>query len=262
MTAKQARARTASKLIDRLTALAVANHIPELELRRIDRDARGLMDSDAIGAHIVLGGLAALRERSGEVREHYRIASELSGGSLLVRHNHSVALLRAGEITEALEVARETLEQHPDDADAIIQAVDATLQYASFREARGLCERWNRMFPVPLPISALAERLAVAVERGHFSEEGAREVLHIAQEVRTEESARHAKTSILEDPTEPGSFFYELQILAVSAIAVRINEKIAERIVEREDLMSDPGLRFVPICIGIQPNGDHRSVPA
>ena len=67
-------ARKAQELIDRLKTLGADDAHNEWALRKLANDARSLMHADAVEAHIVLGGIAALEGNTAHLHEHYRIS--------------------------------------------------------------------------------------------------------------------------------------------------------------------------------------------
>ena len=251
-------ATTASRLVDRLRSVVLVDEPDDLVLRRIEREAQGLMAADAVGAHTALGVLASLRGSAEDVRYHNDIALQQSGRSADALNNYSVCLLQIGEAVEAVEFAREASQRAPDNDVVLRQSILAAIESAHFREARDLCARWATLFPDrPVPYESPARGLAGAVERGAFREESARETLRIAQEIRNTANVRRVETAVVEDCTEPDSFLYKLHVLASPAAAADLNEQLADRIVTRPDLMADPGLAFVPMFIGARVDGGH-----
>ena len=248
----------ASRLVDQLRSFASVGEPDDLALQRIEREARGLMTTDPVAAHTALGVLASLRGHAGDVRYHIDIALQQSGRSADTLHNYSVCLLQIGEAVEAFESAREAFQRAPDDSVVLRILILAAIDSAHFREARDLCDRWNALFPGRLvPYESQARGLAGAVDRGAFREESAREVLQIAQEMRSAANVRQVETAVVEDCTEPDSFLYKIHVLASPACAAELNEKVADRIVARSDLMADPGLEFVPVFIGTRVDAGH-----
>lgn len=79
-----------SRLIEQIESIALTDEENDLALRRIEREARGLMDADPVGAHTVLGAVAALQGSGTDVRSHYRIALQHPGHSVDTCHNYSV----------------------------------------------------------------------------------------------------------------------------------------------------------------------------
>ena len=248
----------ASRLVDQLRSLAPVEEPDELLLRRIEREARGLMTADPVGAHTVLGVLASLRGNTEDVRYHNHIALQQAGRTTDTLNNYSICLLQIGEAAEAFESAHEAFRGAPDNSVVLNQLLLAAIASAHFREACDLCDRWNASYPDrPLPYESSTRGLAGAVERGAFREESAREVLQIAQEIRRAANVRHFETAVVEDCTEPDSFLYKVHVVASPAVAVDLNEKFADRIVARPDLMADPGLEFVPVFIGTRVDAGH-----
>ena len=248
----------ASRLVDQLRSFASVGEPDDFSLLRIEREARGLMAADPVGAHTVLGVLASLRGNAEDVRYHNDIALQQSGRIADTLNNYSVCLLQIGEAVEAFEFAREAFQRAPDNSVVLRQLIRAAIESAHFREARDLCDRWNALYPDrPIPHESPARGLAGAVDRGAFREESAREVLQIAQEMRSAANVRQVETVVVEDCTEPDSFLYKIHVLASPAGAAELNEKVADRIVARSDLMADPGLEFVPMFIGTRVDAGH-----
>ena len=248
----------ASRLVDQLRSLAPVEEPDELLLRRIERETRGLMTADPVGAHTVLGVLASLRGNAADVRYHNDIALQQSGRTADTLNNYSVCLLQIGDAADAFESAREAFQGAPDNSVVLNQLILTAIESAHFREARDLCDRWNALYPDrPVPYESPARSLAGAVDRGVFREESARAVLQIAQEIRRAANVRHVETAVVEDCTEPDSFLYKVHVAASPAVAVDLNEKVADRIVARPDLMADPGLEFVPMFIGTRVDAGH-----
>ena len=100
--------------------------------------------------------------------------------------------------------------------------------------------------------------LAEAVEHGAFSEEGAREVLHIAYEVRQNAQARLMDAVVVPDDLEPYGFFFKFYVLTSNDTAVQLNERLIEEVIGREWLGEDPGLKFTPMFIGTIQDGSNR----
>lgn len=248
----------ASRLVEQLRSIAPVDEPNDLLLRRIEREARGLMAADPVGAHTVLGVLASLRGNAEDVRYHNDIALQQSGRIADSLNNYSVCLLQIGEAVEAFEFAREAFQRAPDNSVVLNQLIRTAIESAHFREARDLCDRWSVLYPDrPVPYESSARGLAGAVERGAFREESARQVLQIAQEVRSAANARQVQTAVVEDRTEPDSFLYKIHVLASPTASADLNEQLADRVVARPDLMADPGLEFVPMFIGVRLDAGH-----
>ena len=257
------RAPRSSEIVESLRVIAAAEELNEFALRKLERDARGLMNADAVCAHTVLGAVASLRGAAEDVRRHHQIALNLSGGSAEAHRNYSVSLAELGEMTEAFKVALEACRRVPGDAEMLHEVIGMALESAHFREGRDLCGHWNESFSdQPLPYESMMRKLAGAVDREVFSEESVQEILRITHGIMRASNVRKVKDGVLGDHTDPDSFLYELHVLTSPDQAVRLNEELANRIVARPDLMEDPGLKFVPVFIGTIVDAGHTEATA
>ena len=253
-----ARATKASELAGYLNSITCADEADDLALRRIEREAQKLMAADPVDAHTVLGAVALLQGRIDDVRRHHDIALQQSGHSAPAYRNYLVSLMRLGEMTEAFEVAREAFRRAPDDGDALRRLILAALRSAHFREARDHCNRWNTLFPGnPSPHEPSAKALAGAVEREVFREESVREVLNLVHDVQRAEKIFLVDTAVPVGGSEPDSFLCKLRIPLSPTRAADLNERLADRITDRPDLMADPGTKFVPMFIGTRIDPGH-----
>ena len=244
----------ASDLIEKLASIATAHSVNEFEVARIQQQARQLMSVDAVGAHTVLGCVAALKGDATAVRRHHNITLRLSADAG-VSHNYAVSLALLEMNEEALEILMSALDKAPDDLDLLRHAIRLALQSGHSAKANALCERWEQLVPDrPNDLADSANELADAVKRGDFREEAIREVLGILNSIQRTDNVRGAGSSLWRDPTDPRSFLYERLIHAPPAKAAAMNVEFADRIAERSDLMDDPGLRFVPMFIGTHRN--------
>jgi len=253
-----ARVTKASELIKQLRSYD-PDDSHDFVLRKMEREARKLIVTDPIGAHSALGILTSLRGNAENVRYHYDIALQQSGGSVDVLHNYSVCLLQVGEVAEAVGFAREAFQRAPDNSVVLRQSILAAIESAHFGEARDLCDHWIKLFQdLPVPYESEARALAGAVERGVFREESVRETLRIAQDVQNSANVRRmVETIVWEDCTEPDSFLCKFRVFASPGMAADLNKQFSDRIAARPDLMTDPGLAFVPMFIGFQVDGCH-----
>ena len=88
-----------------------------------------------------------------------------------------------------------------------------------------------------------------------FGEAGVRAVLQVVSEIQHEERVRTSKVAFAADDESAESFLYERVVHAPPSVASALNERIADRITARSDLMADPGLRFVPAFTGVLADG-------
>lgn len=240
----------ASELADRVARMGKEPVIDEFALRQIAVDARKLMSTDAASAHAVLGQVAALRWDDAELRRHYRSAISM-GDPVLSRWRYSTALLLVGETEESFEVVRDAWQRAPDNLDLLDQLIATAVHSARFEEAREFCGRRRKLAPSrDVPLAAVVQELAAAVQQGHFSEEGAREALRAADLMRRDAQIRPNGVNITPSWFEPGSFLYEYRLIASPKQAGDLNEVLSLRWAESPRAMADPGLEFLPMFIG------------
>ena len=250
-----------SELTDRLSSIANASVSDDFAVRRLEAEAKKLMDTDAAGAHTVLGGVAALRGDAGEARRRHKVAISL--GAPFAHYNYAFSLDYLGESDEAFEVVRDGWRKTPDDVIVLQLLIRLAIRTAHFREAREFCEHWRTLSPQQsIPLAPVIADLVAAVERGEFQEENAREVLGMAVTIERDAGIRCPEVDIVAAYSEPGSFLYKRYVLASPRDAGALNEELAGRMAESPVLMDDPGFRFVPMFIGTLVNGRHAAVSA
>lgn len=146
---------------------------------------------------------------------------------------------------------------YPDEIESLDHAIHTALESGHFRRARGLCDHWDYLVPAdPNPLSESARQLADAVDAGAFGEQAVRNVLGILADIQRSKHVRTSDTAIrlrCDNPTE--SFLYERVIAAPPAVASEMNERLADEVAARPDLMEDPGLRFIAVFTGSMIDG-------
>ena len=101
--------------------------------------------------------------------------------------------------------------------------------------------------------------LGDAVDRGVFREESVQEVLRTAHEILVDAGVRRTNSSELK--ADPDSLLFLIHVFASPERAAELNEALADRIADRPELMADPGVRFVPMFIGVRADGGHPALP-
>lgn len=247
-----------AELIDRLNVIALGAEVDDLALRRIRQEAQRLTGADPVGAHTTLGAIAALECRADDVRKHFRVALQQSGHSASVSRNYSCCLLNLGRTAEALEFAKQASERAPDDLAVLEHLITAALEAGCFLEARTLRKRLGKLSPKrSLPDESVEQMLIDAVDRGAFREESIQEVLRTVHEILADTGIRRASRSARVYATDPDSFLFEILVFASPERAADLNGMLADRIADRPELMADPGIRFVPMFIGVRTDGSH-----
>ena len=242
-----------AELVERLAAIADADQINEVSLAKIRSEAMHMMHSDAASAHTVLGCIAGLRGDAKGAREHHRIAVQLRA-DVLARYNYAVTLSLLEENEEALRVSMEALAQAPGSLALLDQAIKLAMASGHFSDATSLCTRWETLSPDrPHEAADTARLLKAQADEGVFTEDGVQELLEIASSIQRNLSIRSVRSFISSDPEDPSSFLVERRVRATPSQAAAMNEALADRVSERADLMGDPGLKFVPMFIGMLP---------
>ena len=113
-----------------------------------------------------------------------------------------------------------------------------------------LCERWGVLSPQTAHSSApWVRQLSAAIDARLFSEHGVGNALRVLSDVQRAEGLRTATVALSTDPTD-GSFLYNRFIHATPGEASSLNERLANRIADHPDLLTDPGLKFVVLFTG------------
>ncbi len=255
----------AAQLLDKLVELSLHDAmVPELILKRIERDAHKAMEADPAHTHMVLGFIAMLQKDIQGVRRHYKIAVEQSGGRSETWYNYSVALGSIGYMEEAFKAAEEAYSRSPNKESVIIRYMQVALGTARLNVVKKLGDFRKKALTISNEevdrdltwMENVAKEMAEAIDRQAFSEEGVREVLGIVHEIRGAHGLREFETSIFLHPYEPDNFLLKFHVMVSPSMAVDLNEQVADRIVERAHLLEDPGLTFMATFIGTKTDVD------
>ncbi len=239
----------ADDLIDRLMAMDTPS---DFSLRGLERDAEAVMDVDPAAAHSVLGGVASLRWDANGVREHFRIARQ-HADNYVTDHNYSIALAMVDEWWESFAAPDAAQNRARDNTVVLGNAIERAVEAGRFRMAHEYCDRLNALRPNESPHAAtgLLERFVASLDAGAFGESNVQRVLEIAGALQHGEGVRGAKAATQLDQDEPDSFLFRRFIGAAPATAAKLNSKLADEIGADDDLMQDPGLRFIPLFVGV-----------
>ena len=229
----------------------MADGANELTVRRLEQDARQLMSADVVGAHTVLGGVAALRWDAEAVHHHYRIALQHLA-TPQTYFNYAVSLDNVEEGEAAFKAANEAQRRAPGDRVLVDYAAGLALQAGHFATGRQLCAKWSALVPTEAhTLTRRLERLGAAAEQGRFSERAVRRVLAIMRTVQQRERVRAVASGTMEDPQDPGTFLYEQHVQVSPVEASGLNEQFVDEVVAEPELLEDPGFRFVAMFVGV-----------
>ena len=263
MSVRTAKAARASALIDELERLELSEAFDELAVRRLSREARGLMAHDAMGAHTVLGGIAGIHGDKHKVREHYKIALEVSRRDPTVLANYATALGRAGELDEAFPAMMEAHQRVPDNISLLRHAIFVGIQGGWFERSLDLYKTWNRLQPTcPFEHESVVTKAADAARRGVFTEKSVRKVMGVAHEVRVDAKVRYAGFAVHAVFGEADRFSATMYVRTTPRHAVELESEFVERVVSDAQLMKDPGLMFVPMFTGTTVDGSDSRTAA
>lgn len=240
----------------RLVRAAWSQSIDELALGRIARDADRLMNVDAAGAHMVLGGVAAARGDASTTRKHYRAALRLDKAQ--AQRNYTIALALLEEHAEALDVAVELLQTHPDDLGMLDHAIVECVETAAFEAAALFSERRLRLEPEQGPrMGREIDFIVAALADGSFTEDGVRELLRGVGLIQLDSGIRRVGIQLTAYLDEE-AFLYQRFVHATARETASLNERLAEYVAGKPALADDPGLKFVA---GFKQTGSHASIP-
>ena len=126
-------------------------------------------------------------------------------------------------------------------------------------EARAFRKRFGKLSPErSLPDGSVEQVLGAAVDRGVFREESIQEVLRTAHEILADAGVRRTHRSDLTTyAADPDSLLFLVHVFASPERAAELNEALAGWIAGRPELMADPGVRFVPMFIGVRADGGY-----
>jgi hypothetical protein len=238
----------AGLLLSQVNAVATARRMNATTTHAIENDARALLVADPPGANSVLGALAALRGRVGDVRAHYGTALEFAESCPTVHLNCSIALLQVGDSVHAYRMARKANEVARDTAALLPHLITCAFESGHFRETLERCERWHDSYPnTNLTPCGAAQGIMDAIEQGALSEGGAATALRTANQVRGAAGVRPAAGALYRNVRRPGEFRYRIEVHTTRQHAQDLGAEVAFRMAESTDAArkTDHTLRIV-----------------
>ena len=240
-------------LMRQVAAMAQSPAIDETEVHRIARKAHALMQSDASGAHAVLGIVSAFRGDEAATREHFRAALQLQAqAALWVNYSTSLTLLDDNQ--GALDAAREGMARHRGEAALAGRAIEAAIQSGNFGEAAELAGRYDKLGPGrPHRFANIAVKLAKAVAGGTMSEAGAQTLIELLTTIQRRQGVRTLTSGV--DVCED-SFLYERGVRCTPVVASSMNWSLAGALAERPGLSEALGHTLTAGFVGVA-DGSH-----
>ena len=130
-----------NELVDVINTIAQQQPVDQVAVARVRAEAKRLLNSDPASAHVVLGILAGLEGKVDAVREHFRVALEVSPSARWARSNHVNALVSVAEFRKAARLAAVYSAEAPLDVELLRLALGLNMTVGSFRQAKTLSDR-------------------------------------------------------------------------------------------------------------------------
>jgi len=138
-----------SELIERVNQLVRAaggRKVDELALRRIEIEAKELLNVDGPGAFVVLGAVACVKNDFTAMHANHKHAIQIGGGAFACIQ-YSISLNIVGMFTESLEYAEKAHEIDPMDSRTIENVIGALIQIGLKGRAKVYAEMWRKLNP-------------------------------------------------------------------------------------------------------------------
>ena len=238
----------AGLLLSRVNAVATARRMNAVTTHAIENDARALLVADPPGANSVLGALAALHGRVGDVRAHFDAALELAEFCPIVHLNCSIALLQAGDSVHAYRMARKADEVARGAVALLPHLITCAFESGHFRETLERCERWHDAYPrTNLTPCGAAQGILDAIEQGALSERGAATALRTANQIRGAAGIRPTAGALYRNVRRPREFRYRIEVHTTRQKAQDLSAEVADRLAQsaRAARKADNTLRIV-----------------
>ena len=246
-----------NELFEHFSALEASGEITEFELRKLEREAKKLIRADAPAAHALLGAVHSYRGNAGNVKDHFKTVIRLTGEQYHAVHFYALALVRLGDLEEAFHLLNkgDWFLGKPDHV-VFEDVISMGSVSGHFREALSRYRQLEEVLPeTPLVKkgAGVLHEIRKKVENREFSEESVRKVIRLAHEIRVEKGRHLAMTQpmALMFDAETNSISYVLNVFVTAATAAEMNSELANRVVSQNDLMADPGMRFVVLFVGV-----------
>ena len=237
-----------NQLLEQVAVLATSPILNEIALRRLEDEAQKLVRADASGAHAVLGAVAAIRGDGDEVARHHELSIKLDCDVPNWLY-YCTSLGIVDDPVELLNVAERASSMYPDVQEFLDFRIVSSLETAAFHEAQALCSDWADRYGRRHNVARAAGTLASATDANWFSAKGARKVLELGRDVLRNKGVRVTEHGTVSQPDDD-AFLWSRQVLAPPESAAELNEEFADRIAARDDLLEDPGFRFVVMFNG------------
>jgi len=224
-------------LFERLREMVVHKPLP-LEVVRLRNDAQKLVATDAVAAHQILGGLAALEFEVDAVRQHYRAALQLSNDAQ-VHSNYAVSLQFLGLYDEASEYALRAAHLEPENLTYLRNAIDYLTYAGRIGEALRTCAELDKREPGGRSREQeIVRELKLVMERTGVSEHEVHESFRLAFELLRENKLRFDRIgSAIELAPNGGLAHFTIFVSEPVDRVRRLDFDLGARLAERLDEM-------------------------
>jgi tetratricopeptide (TPR) repeat protein len=217
------RAYKSSQLVDRLNAaIAKGEELTSFEIKGFEREAKALLQTNAVEGYVLLGVLATHQGDEKKMRDEFRRALDLAPNDVVARTNFAIALSKFGYLKDALIAMQQASTIAPGD----VEVQRNVVRYACEAGAFTLAQEQNRQLKTKgaEPYSGIDEVVEILRE-ARISDDEVLAVASAAAEVIRNQGLRPAD---VECNVLCGSVAYRFVVPAEAEDVANANRKIAE----------------------------------
>jgi len=230
----------ARQLFDRLVRVAdqgVQGIPDELEMRRLERDAKALLKTDPGKAHQLLGGIAAIRWDIDGMHSHHLAALKHAGKASTYR-NYATSLQLVGLFQEAAKYLEIACERQPENLAYLRTASTFALWAGSPHKALELELQLQKRDPdhslADRPV-AIIKKLLALMERQGISEADLQAAMGLTFDFLRNRKERFTHVSLTPDEDQDAAFFtihVDLPAKEVVTADAELGRRFAEQMPE------------------------------
>lgn len=250
----------AAELANRLNRLVSSGEQDSLEVKRIAREAEGLIPKDAAKAYQLLGMIASLEGNEGRMRDNFERAHRLNPTDSEIILNYATALALLALDTEARYWTGKAHELAPTNISILDRLIHETVRCGGFTEAVNLLNQRAQLNPdQPHPEEHALRKCAQFVTTSGIGDEAPGRYLQLASRLVHQSSRLVPNVEIRLAADEEAQWLSgRLHIQADLDDVMQLNEALADAVAESdlpEELTSNFTLMFVPAS----GDGDHAA---
>lgn len=244
-------AKLSDRLFDRLIRAAIGHHdgdIPdELEVRRLERDATGLLKTHPEDAHQILGGVAALSFDIAGMRNHHEASLRYSRSAQALA-NYATSLQLVGLYRDAAKFMWEASQKRQENLGYLRAACGFTLWAGELHRAMELEQLLKKRDPDGETEDAELLEGALTMMKSHgVTEHEVQVALALAFEYLIERKVRFKRIGLGIDDDQ-GAMFFSIIIDRPVAEVMTLDNDLATQMTERlPDLNPAVIVEFEPL---------------